>query len=234
MSNGQRPRLSDDEFNGAAQRLDELIQEFEALPYPVVKEKIFEALQAIDAIHREALGRFIATIIEQGHTDVIARMVKDPAMHTLLMLYDLVASDELPEIPTTENTKNFVPLDQLAPMPRRVNTPLFSAVAPVEAEPVGTMKNFPVGDAMLLVANVNGDFYAVRDQCPGSVAPLHLGVFTPPIVVCPWHNEAFDIRTGKRADGEPGPNLRVLPVKVSDGMISVVVNTKPSSVLLSL
>ncbi len=232
MSNGQRARLSDAEFNAAAQRLDELIQEFESLPYPVVKEKIFEALQAIDAIHREAVGRLIGAIIEQGHTDVIARAVQDPVMHTLLVLYDLVASDELPEIPTPENTKNFVALDDLVPVQRHVNTPVFSEVASVADVPAGTMKNFQVSDTMVLIANVNGEFYAVRDTCPGSVAPLHLGAFTAPIVVCPWHNEAFDVRTGKRADGTAGPNLSVLPLSVKDDVIKVAIGTRSTTVPL--
>ena len=225
MSNGRSQRLSDEEFNGAVQRLDELVREFETLPYPAVQEKIFEALQAIDAIHREAIARLISAIIEQGHTDVIARAVHDPVMHTLLVLYDLVASDDLPEIPTPENSRNFVPLDQLAPVPHRPQMPVFQEVARAADVPAGTMQAFPLGDTLVLIANVSGDFYAVRDTCPSSVAPLHLGAFTPPIVVCPWHNEAFDIRTGKRADGGSGPALGVLPVTVSDGVIKVALRT---------
>jgi len=65
----------------------------------------------------------------------------------------------------------------------------------------------------------------VRNTCPGSVAPLELGSYSPPVLVCPWHNEAYDIRTGKRADGESGPGLAVLPVTVVDGSVQIAVNT---------
>jgi nitrite reductase/ring-hydroxylating ferredoxin subunit len=53
------------------------------------------------------------------------------------------------------------------------------------------------------------------------MAPLGLGVFTPPIIVCPWHNEAFDVRTGKRVDGGRQPALEVFPVTVRNGTIAV-------------
>ncbi len=219
--------MTPDEFNAHAQRLDELIQAFEALPYPAVKEKIFEALQAIDTIHREAVGRLVGLLCEPEHTELLGRAVKDPIIHTLLVLYDLIDSSDLPQEPTPDTARNFVPLDQLAPVKRRLNQPVLTTVARVDDVPVGAMKNFQVDGVSALIANVNGEMYAVRDTCPGSVAPLHLGNFSPPVVVCPWHNEAFDIRTGKRADGLPGPSLSVLPVTVSDGVIKLAVNTAP-------
>ncbi len=230
MSTDQSPRLSEDEFNAAAQRLDELIREFEALPYPHVQEQIFEALQAIDTIHREAVGRLVALLCEPSQSALLQHAVEDPIIHTLLMLYDLVASDALPPEPPAEATRTFIPLDQLAPVKRGPHRPVFNEVARVEDVPPGTMKNFQVDGVSVLIANVAGEIYAVRDNCPGSVAPLHLGAFKPPVVVCAWHNDAFDIRTGKRSDGQPGPNLAVLPVTVSDGVIKLAVDTTPSAI----
>lgn len=227
LGNGHQHRMTPDEFNASAQRLDELVQEFEALPYPTVKGKIFEALQAIDAIHREAVGRLVGLLCEPEQSELLGRAVKDPIIHTLLVLYDLIDSSDLPLEPTPDATRNFVPLDQLAPVKRRLNQPVFNTVARAEEVLIGTMKSFQVDGTGVLVANIAGEMYAVRDTCPGSVVPLHLGNFAPPVVVCPWHNEAFDIRTGRRADGLPGPSLSVLPVLVSDGVIKLAVNTTP-------
>jgi nitrite reductase/ring-hydroxylating ferredoxin subunit len=43
--------------------------------------------------------------------------------------------------------------------------------------------------------------------------------------VCPWHNCAYDVRSGKRADDEPGAaDLAVVPVAVHDGVVKVAVN----------
>lgn len=167
LSNGHQQRMKPDEFNAIAQRLDELVQEFEALPYPAVKEKVFEALQAIDTIHREAVGRLITLLCEPEHTELLGRAVKDPFIHTLLVLYDLIDSSDLPLEPTPEATRNFVPLEQLAPVKRRLNQPVFTDVARVADVPVGSMKNFQVDGASVLIANVAGEMHAVRDICHG-------------------------------------------------------------------
>ena len=113
--------------------------------------------------------------------------------------------------------------------PRPVRRPIFQPVARLADLPDGTMQAFDVADVRVLVANVGGEIYAVRNTCPGSMAPLNLGTFTPPIVVCPWHNEAYDIRTGKRADGQSGPGLTVLPIAVVGDTIQVAVNTIEAS-----
>ncbi len=55
------------------------------------------------------------------------------------------------------------------------------------------------------------------------MAPLGLGAFTPPVLVCPWHNEAFDVRTGKRVDGLPTPVLETFRIAVHDGVIALAV-----------
>ena len=106
--------------------------------------------------------------------------------------------------------------------PRR---PVFKTIAYVMDVPPGAMRAFDVDGTRVLVANVAGEFYAVRNQCPGSMAPLDLGSFSPPIVVCPWHNDAFDIRTGKRSDGVQGEVLAVLPIAIVGDSIQLAVNT---------
>ena len=44
------------------------------------------------------------------------------------------------------------------------------------------------------------------------------------VLVCPWHNCAFDIRTGARLDGEEGEGLKVIPVAMRNGNMQVAVN----------
>ncbi len=102
---------------------------------------------------------------------------------------------------------------------------MFAEVARLENVPPGTMKAVEVEGVRCCWRTLRGEVYAVRNTCPGSVAPLSLGAFTPPVVVCPWHNEAFDVRTGKRADGLDGPGLDVLPIALHDGVIKLAINT---------
>jgi nitrite reductase/ring-hydroxylating ferredoxin subunit len=238
--------LTEAEFQVATQHLDALVQEFEALPLPDVQEKVFDLLQTVDAIHRAGLNRLIAFLRAYGHAELVERAAKDPIISTLLLLYDLVPADELtraetalalvrPYIHEPETTssvqpnsggREVIPLIQAGQVaPRLIRQPVFKTVTRLAAVSAGMMKAFDVDGARILVANVEGEIYAVSNMCPGSMAPLDLGSFSPPIVVCPWHNEAYDIRTGKRVDGEDSPRLSVLPIALVDDSIQVAVNT---------
>jgi nitrite reductase/ring-hydroxylating ferredoxin subunit len=219
VSNG-RHSLTFAQFASIVQRLDELVREFEALPYPVVRERIFEALQAVDAIHREGITRLVEIAGANNTVDLLERAQQDPVVRTLLVLYDLIADEYLPELPAQES-RNFIALNQLQIVPRRAKPPAFVELGAMEQVPPDTLKNFQWNEQWILVANVGGEFYAVRDQCPGSMAPLHLGAYNPPVLVCPWHNEAYDIRSGKRVDGETEPKLQVLPIFVDNGVLKL-------------
>lgn len=226
-------RLTEAAFHAVGRRLDELVREFEALPFPEVRDKVFDLLQTVDALHRAGLNRLTDVLREHDGGTLLDRVTEDPIIRTLLVLYDLAA--EPPPIPAVSGTTNFIPLERIGrapvPAPRR---PVFAEAARLEEVPPGTMKGVEVGGIAVLLANVGGEVYAVRNVCPGSVAPLSLGSFTPPIVVCPWHNDAFDVRTGKRADGQSGPSLDVLPISIQDGAIRLALTAAPGPPLPAL
>ena len=46
------------------------------------------------------------------------------------------------------------------------------------------------------VFNVAGTFYAIDDTCPHAGGPLSEGQVDGCRVVCPWHDAAFDLKTG--------------------------------------
>jgi Fe-S cluster biogenesis protein NfuA/nitrite reductase/ring-hydroxylating ferredoxin subunit len=77
----------------------------------------------------------------------------------------------------------------------------------------------------LLLANFEGEVYALRDGCPVDGRSLGGGrLTTEGVLVCPWHNCAYDIRSGARVDGEEGEGLTVVPVAVRNGSVQVAVN----------
>ncbi len=50
-------RLTEEAFHAVGRHLDELVREFEVLPFPQVREQVFELLQTVDALHRVGLTR---------------------------------------------------------------------------------------------------------------------------------------------------------------------------------
>ncbi len=86
----QNQPLSDDEFESTTHHLDALVREFEVLPFPEIKGKVFDLLQTIDIVHRTALSRLAGFINDEGQTSLLERAAQDPAILTLLQLYDVL------------------------------------------------------------------------------------------------------------------------------------------------
>jgi nitrite reductase/ring-hydroxylating ferredoxin subunit len=77
----------------------------------------------------------------------------------------------------------------------------FVAVAQAADVAPGTMIFVAVERERIVLAHVDGGFYALRDVCGHRNAPLSRGTLTGCVVECPLHFAQFDIRTGKYLDG---------------------------------
>jgi nitrite reductase/ring-hydroxylating ferredoxin subunit len=77
----------------------------------------------------------------------------------------------------------------------------FVAVAKVSDLAPGEMKFAAVEGERIVLANVEGGFYALRDVCGHRNAPLSRGKLEGCVIECPLHFAQFDIRTGKFIDG---------------------------------
>lgn len=62
----------------------------------------------------------------------------------------------------------------------------------------GRMKSVELKGIDVLIANVDGKFYAMNDRCGHINAMLSMGVLKGKIVVCPFHFAEFDVTTGKK------------------------------------
>lgn len=95
----------------------------------------------------------------------------------------------------------------------------------------GDMKQFRIAptlggtDGAVLVARVDGKLYATGASCSHYSAPLVQGVVSKDKmhVVCPWHDAAFDIRTGAPVRGCALEAIPTYPVCVEDGHVVVEV-----------
>lgn len=70
--------------------------------------------------------------------------------------------------------------------------------------PPGGGRSFEVGNRVVAIFNVDGEFHAINDACPHMGASLSAGHLEGCVVSCPLHAWRFDVRDGTWCD-----NLRV-------------------------
>lgn len=95
----------------------------------------------------------------------------------------------------------------------------------------GKTKKLPLGDFGVLIANVEGDFYAVDALCTHYGGDLSAGTLQGRILTCPVHGAKFDVTNGKvfSAPAEPLDrpeieNLITYPLKVENGEIYIKIS----------
>lgn len=97
--------------------------------------------------------------------------------------------------------------------------------ADVDAPDAGAIRAVTLDDVPVLLVNAHGEVFAFRNGCAVDGLPLEGARLTDDgVLVCPWHNCAYDARTGKRVDDPAEAGLAVIPVAVRDGAVQVAVN----------
>ena len=61
----------------------------------------------------------------------------------------------------------------------------------------GKMIKVSIDGRDILVANINGDYYATDDSCTHSGSSLSEGKLDGCTITCGWHAAEFDCKTGK-------------------------------------
>lgn len=97
----------------------------------------------------------------------------------------------------------------------------FIQVAAVADLPPGNMIRVAVDGQPVMLANVDGAFYALRDVCGHRNAPLSRGKLDGCQVECPLHFALFDVRNGHLIDGPLSADVPTREVRVEDGAIYV-------------
>ena len=88
----------------------------------------------------------------------------------------------------------------------------FSKIAEANQLQPGEMKSFPLENKLVLLANVDGAFYALDNKCPHMGGNLAGGVLEGTTVTCPRHGAKFDVRTGQNLG-----NAKIAFVKMNVG-----------------
>jgi 3-phenylpropionate/trans-cinnamate dioxygenase ferredoxin component len=80
-----------------------------------------------------------------------------------------------------------------------------------------------VDDTPIAVFNLQGNFYAIQDNCPHQHLPLADGIVENNTITCPFHGAIFDIPTGEVLAPPACENLTTYQVRIHEGMIQVAV-----------
>ena len=73
----------------------------------------------------------------------------------------------------------------------------FVRVISVSELPPGTVSEAIVNGNAYALCNVDGEIHALWGTCPHAHGPLGQGHLEGSSVLCPWHEWAFDYRTGQ-------------------------------------
>ena len=88
-------------------------------------------------------------------------------------------------------------------------------VAEVDGLPSGKMRGIEIGARRILLANVDGHFYAADDTCTHEDASLSCGFLKGEWVKCPLHGSRFNVRTGEVVDEPAEVSLRTYAVHIN-------------------
>ena len=218
---------TNEEWRDILAQVATMIDELERVEDPEIRRKVFATLQAIDSVHREALHRLVR-LFKEG---VLEQVVTDPAIHTLMGMYDLLPAEQAadrravdfltpeeraagPRNPTAAAPR--MPADQASgslrsdPQPHWARVPLEGPMTEGEAV------LFEAEEGKVFIANVENTLFAVDAVCPTHLSLMTGGALKGFSWLCP-HGPAcvYDIRNGSRLGG--GPGLKALPVRSASG-----------------
>jgi len=105
----------------------------------------------------------------------------------------------------------------------------FVRVATLEDVPPGTLLGVEVGEDRICLANVDGEIYALADNCTHQEFPLSAGLLEEDQLECAWHGARFDVTTGRALCLPAIRPVRTYEVRVEEGTILVAASGSPSA-----
>jgi nitrite reductase/ring-hydroxylating ferredoxin subunit len=97
----------------------------------------------------------------------------------------------------------------------------FVKIAETSGIPENTIRLFKVKSYEILVANIDGKFYAFENQCPHMGYPLYLGSLDGKVLTCGFHYARFDVTTGKSSGRVTDKCLKTYRVKIRDSSVLI-------------
>ena len=87
--------------------------------------------------------------------------------------------------------------------------------------PTGGLWAVSTDKGPLVLANVDGNIYALEDRCSHQDYPLSAGELEHDELECPFHGARFDVRTGRAVQLPAITPVRSFQVEIRDGDVYV-------------
>ena len=97
----------------------------------------------------------------------------------------------------------------------------FVEVAKRNEIPTGKMKLVEANGTPILLANIEGEYYAIGNKCTHKGCKLSSGTLNGEIVKCKCHGSSFNVKTGEVAHGPTTKPEPKYTVKVEEEQILV-------------
>ena len=218
-ADGEQPLVGfmpNDEWDALLGEVNGLVQQMEQLPDAETRAQVFRLLDGIDAIHREALRRLVR-LFKDG---VLDKVISDPAIHTLMELYDLLP-ESAPPVDESAVPKGRFPTIPIRAVPlTRPEAARYPHWVPVaarndETAPGPLLDDIVADGRPLLLARRDERWFAVDAACPVDGGSLRGAALNGNTLSCPHHAGChYDIRNGARIGG--GAPLVCHPVRTDD------------------
>jgi 3-phenylpropionate/trans-cinnamate dioxygenase ferredoxin subunit len=87
-------------------------------------------------------------------------------------------------------------------------------VASIDELPLGGMKRVEIDGHRYLIANAEGNFYAVDDQCSHEDVSLFLGCVQGENIKCSLHGSRFSLKSGEPLEAPADEPIGTYKIKV--------------------
>lgn len=206
--------MSNDEWDELLAYVNAMVSEMEKLPLPDIKDRVFELLAGIDAMHRESIHRLVR-LFKKG---VLEQVITDPPIHTLMQLYDIVPTPDEEEVSTVKINFPDIPI-KVTQSPEPKSTAKYPHWVPAlshrdEIQP-GSVVEVLLDEHLVLICRVKNDFFALDSGCAQDGSSLKEATLNRFTLSCPSHSAClYDVRQGTRIAGSEG--IVCYPVRVND------------------
>ncbi len=87
----------------------------------------------------------------------------------------------------------------------------------------GEIKSFVVGPDMIAICNVEGTYYAFRDECTHQALPLSDGMLDGKTLTCCYHSAEFNVETGEALCLPAVDAVETFELKIEGDDISILI-----------